>query len=488
MPIHIHIITGRIIYGFGGESLAVANSAILSEWFKGKELAFAFGLNLSVARLGSVLNNFISPRLASSVSITFASWFGCILCGAGVVNCFIVSSIDKAFDSVGGDSDVNTPLIDEDDDNESNRNPINKSDGANDDTYDEDALAALDALDNDNNNNDEEKAEFRDILEFSQAFWLLAISCVVVYGCVLPFNNIASSLLLERDYFVLPENNCLLTNPMLCQTDTNVPLPTCNNYYNSNTNQPPLPSNSTKSDIDCNDNDSDNYCYSVYCNRLTDAEQSATETMSIPYFISAGLSPFLGAAVDRYGQRAVIAAIAPALLIIVHLSLAITNVNPVIPLIGQGLAYSGFAAVLWPSVPLVIEQRCVGLGFGIVTSVQNAGLAAFPLIVAAVYQASDNTFIPNVEYFFVGLASLGFIIGIYLNYYDYYHNKVFNSPGTVGADVDASQTGRTLSTDPSNNSLLFAGDFHAGDRARKDRNSRSSIDGKKQLFKNITAA
>ena len=28
---------------------------------KGKELAFAFGLNLSVARLGSVMNNLLSP-------------------------------------------------------------------------------------------------------------------------------------------------------------------------------------------------------------------------------------------------------------------------------------------------------------------------------------------------------------------------------------------------------------------------------------------
>lgn len=37
-------------------------------------------------------------------------------------------------------------------------------------------------------------------------FWLLTISCVVVYGCVLPFNNIASSLLIERNYFMEQPN------------------------------------------------------------------------------------------------------------------------------------------------------------------------------------------------------------------------------------------------------------------------------------------
>jgi hypothetical protein len=29
-----------------------------------------------------------------------------------------------------------------------------------------------------------------------------------VYGCVLPFNNIASSLLLERDFFQEPPSEC----------------------------------------------------------------------------------------------------------------------------------------------------------------------------------------------------------------------------------------------------------------------------------------
>ena len=37
----------------------------------------------------------------------------------------------------------------------------------------------------------------------------------------------------------------------------------------------------------------------------------------------------------------------------------------------QGLAYTGYASVLWPAVPLVVEERIVGLAFGIVTSMLN---------------------------------------------------------------------------------------------------------------------
>lgn len=70
---------GRALYGCGAGSLSVGNSALLSQWFLGKELAFAFGLNLSVSRIGSVLNNLISPQLVTAVDVPFAFYFGAIL-------------------------------------------------------------------------------------------------------------------------------------------------------------------------------------------------------------------------------------------------------------------------------------------------------------------------------------------------------------------------------------------------------------------------
>lgn len=46
---------GRLIFGLGAESMIVAITTIVARWFKGRQLAFAFGLNLTVARLGSFL-------------------------------------------------------------------------------------------------------------------------------------------------------------------------------------------------------------------------------------------------------------------------------------------------------------------------------------------------------------------------------------------------------------------------------------------------
>ena len=61
---------GRLIFGMGAESLNVAVTAALARWFKGKELSFAFGLNLTICRLGSfaALN---SPTWARA---SYANW------------------------------------------------------------------------------------------------------------------------------------------------------------------------------------------------------------------------------------------------------------------------------------------------------------------------------------------------------------------------------------------------------------------------------
>ncbi len=75
-----------------------------------------------------------------------------------------------------------------------------------------------------------------------------------------------------------------------------------------------------------------------------------------------------------------------------------------------------------------------GLAFGIVTSMQNLACAVIPLIVADIYTKSGDAYIPNVEFLFVGLASIGVIVGVYMNIYDYNHGGVLNSPYVADAD------------------------------------------------------
>jgi len=44
---------GWLVFGLGAESLIVAVTCAIAKWFKGKELSFAFGVKLTIARLGS---------------------------------------------------------------------------------------------------------------------------------------------------------------------------------------------------------------------------------------------------------------------------------------------------------------------------------------------------------------------------------------------------------------------------------------------------
>ena len=57
---------GRGSFGLGGESLNVSQNYSIMGWFTGKELSMSLGVSVSVARLGSVLNDNIEPFIVSS--------------------------------------------------------------------------------------------------------------------------------------------------------------------------------------------------------------------------------------------------------------------------------------------------------------------------------------------------------------------------------------------------------------------------------------
>jgi MFS family permease len=48
------MLLGRLVYGIGAESASIAMMKILAKWFKGKEFGFAFGLYITIVRLGNV--------------------------------------------------------------------------------------------------------------------------------------------------------------------------------------------------------------------------------------------------------------------------------------------------------------------------------------------------------------------------------------------------------------------------------------------------
>ena len=85
------MIAGRTVLGLGAESMIVAVTTALAKWFKGKELSFAFGINLTIARLASVAAD-NSPTWANRIFYPQgpagpASWQGpcCLAVGAGIM-------------------------------------------------------------------------------------------------------------------------------------------------------------------------------------------------------------------------------------------------------------------------------------------------------------------------------------------------------------------------------------------------------------------
>lgn len=91
------MLIGRVFFGIGGESLGVAQTKLMTDWFRGKELAFAMGLTVSVGTVGTVANNLLSPYFASAVSVPFALWVGTFLCILSFFSSVWTTFIDKKY-------------------------------------------------------------------------------------------------------------------------------------------------------------------------------------------------------------------------------------------------------------------------------------------------------------------------------------------------------------------------------------------------------
>jgi len=85
---------GRVIFGLGGESLSVTQSAIVTKWFKGKELAFALALNISISRLGSVIAGWVTPPIEENHGLGAAFLVGVFVCIFSMICAILLVLID----------------------------------------------------------------------------------------------------------------------------------------------------------------------------------------------------------------------------------------------------------------------------------------------------------------------------------------------------------------------------------------------------------
>jgi len=155
------MIAGRTVLGLGAESMIVAVTTALAKWFKGKELSFAFGINLTIARLASVAAD-NSPTWANRAfypqgPTAAPSWQGPLLIavGAGVL-AVVFSGIYWMLES-GAESKY--------------------------------ALGKAGSTD---------KLEFKGIFRFELSYWLVVGLCFTFYSAIFPFRTFAIDLFTNK--------------------------------------------------------------------------------------------------------------------------------------------------------------------------------------------------------------------------------------------------------------------------------------------------
>jgi MFS family permease len=145
-------------------------------------------------------------------------------------------------------------------------------------------------------------------------------------------------------------------------------------------------------------------------NNLLHLFTTAGGVTSIIIFTSMVLAPFAGRLVDRVGKRAQFMIAGSLMLIPCHLAMGLTKIYPAYPMILLGFAFVLVPAALWPSVPLIVKSNRVGTAFGLMTAIQNIGLALFPWLNGRLRDLTGDYVASQVMFASLGLVGLMFAL------------------------------------------------------------------------------
>jgi MFS family permease len=288
---------GRLIFGLGAESLIVAVTTAIAKWFRGKELSFAFGMNLTIARLGS----FAALNAPTWAAAAYANWKWPLLisvgmatfCITGPILYWILEATAERRYSLGG-------------------------------------------------NGGTDKVVFSDLFKFGTSYWYVVALCITFYSAIFPFQTFAVKFFIEA-HGASREFGGFLSSMLTL--------------------------------------------FAMIC------------------------TPLFGLLVDRVGKRALSMMFGSLLLVPVYLVMAYTRVSLIAPMAVMGVAFSLIPAVMWPSVAYIVDQSKLGTAYGLMTMIQNIGLAGFNLLIGwsndhwAASAANPTGYTPGMWMFSV----LGFV-------------------------------------------------------------------------------
>jgi len=133
---------------------------------------------------------------------------------------------------------------------------------------------------------------------------------------------------------------------------------------------------------------------------------------SIPIFFTVLFTPIFGWLADSRGKSATMMVFSSLLLIVAHLTLTFTMVNPIVPMALLGVSFSLIPAAMWPAVAKIIDQNKLGTAYGIMFSVQNFGLWLFPILIGMVLDKSNPGVTPAMVE--AGQASYNYTYAIFM--------------------------------------------------------------------------
>jgi MFS family permease len=304
---------GRLIFGAGSESLVVAQMSIQARWFKGKELALAFGISLTISRLGTMFSFNTEELIASHFgNYRYALWAAALLCFFSFLANLVYNFMDHHGEKV-----------------------LKLAEGSTD------------------------KIVLSDVKKFNASFWFVTFLCVTFYSAIFPFTA------LSTDMFHIKWG-----------------LPTTSGVEGS-------------------------FMVQVFSNFLH-LFSTAPGITSIVIFASMVCAPFAGHLVDKVGKRASLMIIGSLILIPSHLCMGFTRIYPAYPMIALGIAFVLIPAAMWPSIPLIVRKETVGTAFGLMTMIQNIGLALFPFLNGKLRDVTHSYTASLVMFASLGIVGLVF--------------------------------------------------------------------------------